>query len=104
MADLMIEDVEDGVVFWAKIVPGSSRTTMCGSLDGMLKIRVSAAAEKGNANKRLVEFLAKELGVKKKAVSIVSGEKNPIKSIQVLGVSVQSVLERLNLTEQGPRR
>jgi len=99
MTDLKIENTEGGVVFLTKIVPGSSRTCVCGLLDGMLKIKISAPPEKGKANQRLLEFLAKQLGVKKSAISIISGQTNPIKQVQALGVSSDSLIEKLNLSE-----
>ena len=99
MADLKIENIEGGVVFLTKIVPGSSQTRICGLLDGMLKIKISAPPEKGKANQRLLEFLAKQLGVKKSAISIISGQTNPVKQVQVLGVSSDSLIEKLNLSE-----
>ena len=97
MANLTIQEVNGGVVFVAKIVPGSSRTGLCGLLDGMLKIKISAAPEKGKANQALVGFLAKKLGVKKNAVSIISGQTNPVKQVQVLGISTETLLKKLNL-------
>ena len=97
MADLTIENIEGGVVFLAKIVPGGSQSRVCGLLDGMLKIKISAAPEKGKANQALVGFLAKKLGVKKKAVSIISGQTNPVKQVQVLGISTETLLKKLNL-------
>jgi len=100
MADLKIENTEGGVVFFAKIVPGSSRTCVCGIFNGMLKIKISAQPEKGKANQCLVEFLAEKLGVKKSAVSIISGQTNPIKQIQVLGISADALLKKLNLNKQ----
>jgi uncharacterized protein (TIGR00251 family) len=100
MADLKIENIEGGVVFSAKIVPGSSRTCICGLLDGMLKIKISAPPEKGKANQRLLEFLAKQLGVKKSAISIISGQTNPIKQVQALGISADALIEKLNLNKQ----
>ena len=96
MADLIVEKTDDGAVFVAKVVPGSSRTAVCGLLDNMIKIKVSAAPEKGKANKSLVEFLAKQLGVKKNAVQIISGETNPVKHIQVAGISTEVLLKKLN--------
>jgi uncharacterized protein (TIGR00251 family) len=93
----MIQEADGGVVFTAKIVPGSSRTGLCGLLNGMLKIKISAAPEKGKANRALVGFLAKKLGVKKKAVSIISGQTNPVKQVQVLGISTETLLKKLNL-------
>ena len=100
MANLMIRKIEGGVVFVAKIVPGSSQTSICGQLNGMLKIKVAAPPEKGKANRCLVEFLAKRLGVKKNAVSIVSGRANPVKRVQVLGISDETLLKELDLNKQ----
>ncbi len=80
-----------------KIVPGGSRTSISGLLDGMLKIKVSAAPEKGKANQCLLEFLAKKLGVQKNAVSIISGRTNPVKQVQVLGVSADELVKKLVL-------
>lgn len=97
MTKSTIREVDGGVVFSAKIVPGSSKTAVCGLLDGMVKIKISAAPEKGKANQCLVEFLAKQLGVKKKDVHIISGETNPVKSVQVFGVSAELLATRLGL-------
>jgi len=99
MADLKFRQFEGRVVFEAKIVAGSSRTVVSGLLDGMLKIKVGAAPEKGKANKCVCEFLAKQLAVKKKSVKIVSGQSSPVKSIEVLGISAAALLKRLKLDE-----
>ena len=58
MSELAIEEINGGVVFTAKIVPGSSKTAISGLLDGMVKIKVSAAPEKGKANKAVIKILA----------------------------------------------
>ena len=100
MCNLAIEEVNGGVVFTAKVVPGSSKTCVCGVLDKMVKIKLSAAPEKGKANKYLLAFLAKRFGVKKNDVRIISGETNPIKRVQVLGVSAETVSTKLNFTER----
>ncbi len=100
MTDLTIENTEGGVVFSAKIVPGSSKTCVSGIFSGMLKIKISAPPEKGKANRHLLKFLAKQLGVKKNAISIISGQTNPIKQIQVLGISADALLKKLKLNKQ----
>ena len=99
MADLTIREVDKGVVFAVKIVPGSSRTAICGLLNGMVKIKISAAPEKGKANQCLLDFLSKRLDVKNKAVSIILGQTNPVKQVQVLGISAETLLKRLGLNE-----
>ncbi len=95
----MIKEADGGVVFTAKIVPGSSRTGLCGLLDGMLKIKISTAPEKGKANQELVGLLAKKLGVKKKCISIISGQTGTVKRVQVSGVSAETLLKRLACSE-----
>lgn len=98
MDNFIIRESEEGVVFSAKIVPGSSSPTrICGLLDGALKLKVSAAPEKGKANQCLITFLARQLKIKKNAISIISGQTSPIKHIQVTGISKDMLLKKLNL-------
>ncbi len=96
-----IQEVDGGVVFTAKIVPGSSGPTrFCGLLDGMVKVKVCAAPEKGKANKCLLKFLAKKLDVKKNAINIISGQTDPVKRVQVSGISIDTLMEKLGLNKQ----
>ena len=83
------------LVFWVKVVPGSSRTALSGILDGMVKIKVAAPAEKGKANRCLIEFLAKKFGVKKSAVKIVAGETKPVKQVRISGMSAEALQRKL---------
>ncbi|MCD6393128.1 MAG: DUF167 domain-containing protein [Planctomycetes bacterium] len=97
MAGLDVKQSDGRVVFRVKVVPGSSRTAVRGLLDGMLKVKVAAAAEKGKANDCLIVFVAKELGVKKKAIEIVKGNTNPVKQLAVDGVSVEYVIGKFGV-------
>ncbi len=99
MTVFSIQKIDGGVVFSAKVLPGSNKTAVCGLLGGVLKIKVSAAPEKGKANRCLVEFLAAQLGVRKSAVSIISGRTSPVKKVQVVGISAEIILQRLGLNE-----
>ena len=83
------------MVFWVKVVPGSSRTDLSGILGGMVKIKVAAPAEKGKANRCLVDFLAGKLGVKKSAVSIIAGQTNPVKQVRISGMSAETLERRI---------
>jgi uncharacterized protein (TIGR00251 family) len=97
MDKLKIDQTNDGVVFSAKIVPGSSKTAIAGVLNGMLKVKVAAAPEKGKANQCLVEYLAKKLGVKKNCINIASGKTSPIKTIEIEGISAEIILKTFGL-------
>jgi uncharacterized protein (TIGR00251 family) len=99
MATPAIQENAGGIVFTAKIVPGSSRTAVSGVLEDMIKIRVAAPPEKGKANQCLTAFLAKQLGVKKNAVAILSGQTSPVKQVGVTGISAAELLEKLGLRE-----
>ena len=98
MAGLDVKQSDGRVVFHVKVVPGSSRTAVRGLFDGMLKVKVAAAAEKGKANACLIGFLAEKLGVKKKAIEIVKGKTNPVKQLAIEGVTVEYVKEKFCCT------
>lgn len=68
-----------------KVIPKSSRNEIAGFLeDGTLKLKITAAPEKGKANAEICSFLAEEFGVSKRHVNIARGETSPLKQI-VLG-------------------
>jgi uncharacterized protein len=96
-----IQEDGQGVTFVAKIVPGSSKTAVAGILDRMVKIKVAAPPEKGKANQCLIAFLAKQLGLRKNAVSVITGQGNPVKHVRVIGISAQTLREKLGLDAPG---
>lgn len=98
MAGFTIEEVEGKVVFTAKIVPGSSKTCLAGLLESMIKVKVAAPPEKGKANKCLIDYLSRLLGVRKNAISIVSGQTSPVKQVSVTGISAPELLDKLGLS------
>ena len=84
------------MVFSVKVVPRSSKTAIAGILGGMLKVKLAAAPEKGKANQSLVEFLADTLGIKKNTIKITSGLTSPVKTIEIKGISPETILQKLN--------
>lgn len=65
------------------VQPGASRTEVAGLHGDCLKIRLAARAIDGEANARLVEFVADCLGVAKRSVTIESGATSRRKRITV---------------------
>ena len=51
--------------------------------NGIYYIRITAKAIDGKANKSIIEFLAKELNLKKKDIEIIRGEKSIKKIISI---------------------
>ncbi|MDQ8180982.1 DUF167 domain-containing protein [Pelagicoccus sp. SDUM812005] len=58
-----------------KVVPNASKNEFAGWLDdSTLKVRIQSPAQDGKANKALLAFLAKQIGVSKNQISILRGE------------------------------
>jgi uncharacterized protein (TIGR00251 family) len=67
-----------------KVVPKSSRNQIVEmQADGAWRIKVAAAPEKGKANAELCDFLAREFGVPRSRVEVVSGHASPRKQILI---------------------
>lgn len=87
-------DKKQDIRLTVKVVPGSSRTEVVGAYGDMLKIKVAAPPEKGKANKALLEFLAKQLGIRKNELHIESGQTSCVKQIRFEGL-LQNDIDRL---------
>lgn len=48
-----------------------------------IKIKITARAIEGKANKAIIEFLSDELKIPKSKIKILNGEKSSIKTIQI---------------------
>lgn len=93
MLDLSTE--QDAVLLPVKIIPGASRTGYIGEWDGRARFAVSAPPEKGKANKAIVVYLAKLLGIRKRDVTIVSGLTSPQKTVRIAQIGEDAVRQAL---------
>ena len=90
MLDVMQDS--EGVSFAVRVSPRASRSAVLGEHGGALKVSLAAPPVEGEANTALCELLAKRLGVPKRAVRIVRGERGKSKTVRIEGVSAQAVL------------
>jgi uncharacterized protein len=88
---------DSAAILTVKVVPGSSRTQVAGTLDGKVKVKVAAPPEKGKANDCLIDFLAQALGCRKKDIQLLSGQTQPVKQLRIAGLSIETVFQRLGL-------
>ncbi len=79
-----------------KIIPSSSSTCIAGWLNDTLKIRVSAAPEKGKANQLIEKTLEKALQLPRNSVSITHGKTSSNKIIEIVSLSEDEVYRRLS--------
>ena len=69
-----------------RITPNASKDEISGrEEDGKLKIKIQSPPVDGAANRRLIEFLAKSVGVSKSKVRIIRGDKSRSKIIEIDG-------------------
>jgi uncharacterized protein (TIGR00251 family) len=75
-----------GITIKVKVEPRSSRKGISGLRGDILKIRVNAPPVGGAANEELIEILSEELGIKKTAIKIVSGQSSRNKIVEIEGM------------------
>jgi len=83
-------------VIRVKVVPRSSRSRLVGCEDGIWKLKITSPPVDGQANKGVTAFLAKSLGIARRKLEIVSGEKSRLKSIRIEGLDQGVIQERLS--------
>lgn len=77
------------------VQPRAARTEVVGPHGDAIKLRVAAPPVEGEANREVVRFLAKTLGVPAAAVELVSGETGRRKVVEVTGLSAAEVQRKL---------
>jgi uncharacterized protein len=104
----MVEDAHDmpylsaladgTVLISLHVQPKASKTRIVGLYDGCVKIAVAAPPVEGKANKAVVAFVAKILGVPARDVSVKSGSqsKRKLLAVKALDVSeIHSMIEKV---------
>jgi uncharacterized protein (TIGR00251 family) len=79
-----------------KVTPNASHNEIIGFTDGVLQVRIAASPVKGKANKELVDFLSKALGVRKSSISITKGQTSRNKVIAIEGISHDEIIRRFS--------
>ncbi|MDD5011046.1 MAG: DUF167 domain-containing protein [Phycisphaerae bacterium] len=100
MSDTLNITEKDGrFLFSVKAAPGSNKTEITGIYNGMLKVRLCAAPEKGKANQSLVELLAKKLNVPKRDIAITAGLTSKVKQVSVKNITQNAIDKILSDSE-----
>lgn len=85
-----------GAALTVRVTPRARTTEFGGVLeDGTLRIRVQEPPIEGKANKALLSYLAKVLGIRKNQIQIVAGRKGLDKIISVDNMTAEEVEARL---------
>lgn len=92
----MLTPTHDGVLLAVRVVPRAARAGLAGIRADALLVRLNAAPVEGAANAELIEVLADALGVPRRAVSIVAGERSRRKTVLIRGLSADEVASKIN--------
>ena len=63
--------------------PGAKKSEFAGIMDGRLRVRLAAPAVENKANRALLAFVAKALGLKGSQVTLLSGETGREKRLRI---------------------
>jgi uncharacterized protein (TIGR00251 family) len=92
---IRVEPHPEGAILPVRAHPGARRSQIQGEKDGSLKVYVTQTAEKGKANKALVEVLARRLSLRRSQIELCAGETSRNKRFLVRDVSPAELLERI---------
>ena len=87
--------METSCTLAVKAVPNAPRSAIVGWLGDALKINIHAPALDGRANEALCEFLAGELGLPRRAVTLAHGDKSRQKLVRIAGLTRVDVKAKL---------
>lgn len=91
----MITATPQGVVIDVRVTTRAAKAGIAGTRDGALLVRLNAPPVEGAANEELIQIMAKALGVARRAVTIVSGERGRMKRLRVTGIDEQTIRSQL---------
>jgi len=81
----------EGIMIPIKVIPRAGKNNIVGWENGLLKVRIAAAPDKGDANEELISFFSSELGISKGSVFLKSGAKSRFKRICLKNIQPESV-------------
>ncbi len=92
---IALEPHPEGAILPVRAQPGARRNEIRGEQNGMLKVSVTQAAEKGKANKALIALLSKALSLPKSQIELISGATSSQKRFLVREVTLEELSERV---------
>lgn len=78
-----------------KAIPNAPRNAVVGWLGDTLKVKIHAPALEGRANAELCDFLAAQLSLPRRAVTVAHGGKSRQKLVRIAGLTLSEVRARI---------
>ncbi len=90
-----IEVVGEKVRIRVRVQPRASRTEVAGEHGDAWKVRIAAPPVDGAANRELIRYLAKRIGVPPTRLRVARGERSRTKVVEIDGVEPSRVRDAL---------
>jgi hypothetical protein len=91
----MLQPLPDGILITVRVIPRAGKSAIAGTRGEALLVRLQAPPVDGAANEELIAVIAKQLGVPKRAVTIVAGERSRQKRVRVAGIDAATAATKL---------
>ncbi len=98
---MQIKETENGIILRVRVTPNSSRNALIQGSNDLLLVKLTSPPVEGKANKGLLKFLAKKLGVAPSAITILKGHASREKTLLIFGVNPATAKERLEESPGG---
>lgn len=86
-----------GVLIRVHLQPRARRTAVCGEHGGRLKVAIAAPPLEGRANDALIEWLAAKLGLPRRQLRLIAGQRSRDKTLRAEGLGASEISSRLAL-------
>lgn len=93
---IQLQQYAQGAILPVRAQAAARGNGVLGEHDGALRVSVTQAPEKGQANKAIIAVLAKQLGFSKSRIQLIGGEKSARKRFAIAGVSVEELQARID--------
>jgi uncharacterized protein (TIGR00251 family) len=87
--------VPGGVRIQLHVQPGASTSEVVGLHGDRIRLRIHSPPIDGRANEAVLKWIAARLGVPRRAVTLVRGEKSRQKTVEVAGMRAEVAREKL---------
>ena len=88
-----IVPTQNGIRITIHVVPNAKDTRILLERDGSITMRVHAPPLKGKANREIVRWLSKKLGVSSSHIRIIAGQFSNLKTMAIIGVDETGFFE-----------
>ena len=93
---IAIVSTQQGIRLTVHVIPNAKQTLIVLERDGSITMRVHAAPVKRKANREIVKFLSKKLGIPNSRIQFLAGVRSNVKRIEIIGMNERNFLDALS--------